>query len=75
MKKQLSWRSTLRTLTVAMAAMVLLIPDGFAQKLDEEILGKINYRSIGPTRQGGRYIDFAVYEKEPSLFYAALASG
>ncbi|MBT5427008.1 MAG: hypothetical protein HOK84_12485 [Bacteroidetes bacterium] len=75
MKKQLSWRSTLRTLTVALAAMVLLIPDGFAQKLDEEVLGKINYRSVGPTRQGGRYIDFAVYEKDPSLFYAALASG
>jgi hypothetical protein len=35
----------------------------------------VYYRNIGSTRHGGRFVDFAVYEKNPSLFYAALASG
>ena len=33
------------------------------------------YRSIGPSRQGGRYVAFAVVEDNPTTFYAALASG
>jgi photosystem II stability/assembly factor-like uncharacterized protein len=43
--------------------------------LNEELLKSFSYREIGPTRQGGRYVDFAVVEKDPYIFYAATASG
>ena len=62
-------------IALSLAVCLMLIPDSFAQKLGEEILGKVHYRSIGPTRQGGRYVDFAVVGDKPSVFYAALASG
>lgn len=35
----------------------------------------IKYRSIGPTRQSGRFVDFAVPRQKPFTFYAATASG
>lgn len=35
----------------------------------------IRFREIGPTRQGGRFVDFAVVEATPRIFYAASASG
>ncbi len=47
----------------------------YSQKIDNSILGALKYRSIGPTRQGGRFVDFAVAEGNSSTFYAALASG
>jgi photosystem II stability/assembly factor-like uncharacterized protein len=46
-----------------------------AQVPTEEIVAKITYREIGPTRQSGRFVDFAVPLQEPSTFYAATASG
>ena len=46
-----------------------------AQKLDEKALKDFTYREIGPTRQSGRFVDFAWNEKEPYTFYAATASG
>lgn len=60
---------------ISLLIVFLIIPNSFAQEVDESVLGGVHYRSIGPTRQGGRYIDFAVYEKNPATFYAALASG
>src|SRR5687768_15970038 len=35
----------------------------------------LNYRAIGPTNQGGRFVDFAVVEATPQVVYAATASG
>jgi photosystem II stability/assembly factor-like uncharacterized protein len=55
---------------VAMAGLQL-----HAQLLSPEILSQVKYRSIGSTRHSGRFVDFAVYEKNPATFYAALASG
>lgn len=46
-----------------------------AQKIPANIAGKIHFRSIGPTRQGGRYVDFAVVNKATKVIYAATASG
>ena len=46
-----------------------------AQQLADEILGKVHYRSVGPTRQGGRYVDFAVPLQDINTIYAATASG
>jgi photosystem II stability/assembly factor-like uncharacterized protein len=41
----------------------------------ESVLGKVHYRAIGPTRQSGRFVDFAVPLQQPHTFYAATASG
>ena len=40
-----------------------------------EILKTLDYRAIGPTRQSGRFVDFAVPLQRPNTFYAAAASG
>lgn len=41
----------------------------------ESIFKNIKFRSIGPTRQSGRFVDFAVPVQRPYTFYAATASG
>ena len=58
------------TAIMAMAATSLI-----SQVLPKEVLAGVKYRSIGSTRHSGRFVDFAVYEKNPATFYAALASG
>lgn len=40
-----------------------------------QILSNIRYRSIGPTRESGRFVDIAVPLQQPHVFYAAAASG
>jgi photosystem II stability/assembly factor-like uncharacterized protein len=40
-----------------------------------ELLKTLEYRSIGPTQQSGRFVDFAVPIQRPNTFYAASASG
>jgi len=39
------------------------------------ILKAVHFRSIGPTQQSGRFVDFAVPPGKPHTFYAASASG
>ena len=39
------------------------------------IVDSVRFREIGPTRQGGRYVEFAVVESNPRMFYAATATG
>ena len=39
------------------------------------VLNGLNFRAIGPTRQSGRFVDFAVPPGRPNTFYAASASG
>lgn len=46
-----------------------------AQKIPQQVVESIAFREIGPTRQGGRYVDFAVVERAPKVIYAATASG
>ncbi len=40
-----------------------------------DLFRSITFREIGPTAQGGRFVDFAVVEATPRIFYAATASG
>src|SRR5918993_5647083 len=40
-----------------------------------QIVDAIRFREIGPTAQGGRYVEFAVVESNPRIFYAASATG
>lgn len=46
-----------------------------AQQIPQNIVDQIEFREIGPTRQGGRYVEFAVVEESPKVIYAATASG
>jgi len=65
-------------LLVLLAAVLLPGPvpaRAGAQTLPEDLLESFSYRSIGPTRQSGRFVDFAVPRQQPYTFYAATASG
>jgi photosystem II stability/assembly factor-like uncharacterized protein len=62
-------------LPLLLLSLVLADIQAFGQKLGNDILGKVNYREIGPTRQGGRYVDFAIVNSNPTTFYTATASG
>jgi photosystem II stability/assembly factor-like uncharacterized protein len=46
-----------------------------AQTLAEEELAAFDWRSIGPTRQSGRFVDIAVDPRDEHTFYMATASG
>ncbi len=59
---------------VALASLVAA-SDLAAQALAPEVLKAFNFRSIGPTRQSGRFVDFAVPPLEPWTIYAATGSG
>ncbi|MDH5380632.1 MAG: glycosyl hydrolase, partial [Cyclobacteriaceae bacterium] len=52
-----------------------ILNSGFSQILPQEVVNGFHYRAIGPTRQSGRFVDFAVVENSPKVFYAATASG
>ena len=55
--------------------MLLFISDAFAQKLSQNIVEHFQYRSIGPTKQGGRVTDIAVSHQKKKVFFIATASG
>jgi photosystem II stability/assembly factor-like uncharacterized protein len=40
-----------------------------------QIVDAVRFREIGPTAQGGRYVEFAVVESNPRIFYGATATG
>ncbi|MFP4489130.1 MAG: WD40/YVTN/BNR-like repeat-containing protein [Bacteroidales bacterium] len=64
----------MKKLLLFILAVIPVLP-AEAQSLKESAIDAVYYRSIGPTRQGGRYVDFAVVDKNPTTFYAALATG
>jgi photosystem II stability/assembly factor-like uncharacterized protein len=56
--------------------LVLIAPSNvFGQSLNQDLLKSLKYRAIGPTRQSGRFVDFAVVKQDPFTFYAATGSG
>ena len=60
---------------VVILTMLLSFAAASAQVLDGSLAKSFQYREIGPTRQGGRYVDFAVPKGEPNVWYTATASG
>jgi photosystem II stability/assembly factor-like uncharacterized protein len=73
---------TFRPLTRLLAAigiLALLLTvvslDLSAQALSPDLAKAFKFRAIGPSRQSGRFVDFAVPEKEPWTIYAATGSG
>ena len=62
-------------LILSVLCILFTFSEAVSQSLDKDIFKNINYREIGPTRQSGRFVDFAVVEQEPTTFYAATGSG
>ncbi len=60
-------------LVAAIAAAALGLP--LAARQSGDLFKTVVYREIGPTRQGGRFVDFAVVESDSRIFYAATATG
>jgi len=58
-----------------MIALMLFVPDVIGQQLSEEFLKFFHYREIGPTRQGGRVVAFAVTKQDPHTFYVGAGPG
>ncbi len=69
------YRKYLGQLSLLLLVLTISFQDLKAQKLPDNIVDKIHFRSIGPTRQGGRYVEFSVVDKSTKTIYAATASG
>jgi len=62
-------------LTILILVLQPLIAPAEAQTLTEDHLTVFDYRSIGPTRRSGRFVDVAVPSQRPYTFYMATGSG
>lgn len=63
-------------LMIAAVAPAVFMPHGApAQMLTQDHLSTFEYRSIGPTRQSGRFVDIAVPAGQSKTFYIATGSG
>jgi photosystem II stability/assembly factor-like uncharacterized protein len=58
-----------------MIALMLFVPEAMGQNLSEDFLDFFHYREIGPTRQGGRVVAFAVVKQNPHTFYVGAGPG
>ncbi len=58
-----------------LACALLFVPHTSAQKIPENILSKIHYRELGPTRQGGRVVAFAVSQQDPYVYFVGAGPG
>ncbi len=57
------------------AAFLCGIPAAFGQASPADVVKTVVYRNIGPTRDAGRFVDFAVPLQQKHTFYAAAATG
>ncbi len=72
-----SFRSFLKKSSIPIIFLLAIIftSEAAGQALHQDFLNFFKYRALGPTRQSGRFVDFAVPEGQPYTFYAATASG
>jgi len=70
-------KSCVKILFVCALAVIPLLSavNAFSQTPGEDFFKTITYRDIGPSRQGVRFVDFAVPLQQPYTFYAAVSSG
>jgi photosystem II stability/assembly factor-like uncharacterized protein len=61
--------------SVALLTVAVLSTGTAVAQIPESIFDGITRRDIGPAIMSGRVVDLAVYEDDPSIFYAASASG
>ncbi|SIN79971.1 WD40/YVTN/BNR-like repeat-containing protein [Algoriphagus halophilus] len=62
-------------LAMGLLISAVSLPNAHAQKIPDQVVEAIKFREIGPTRQGGRYVEFAVVANSTKVIYAATASG
>lgn len=55
--------------------LLFLANSVLGQKLSDNIVKHFHYREIGPTRQGGRVVAFAVSEQDPYIFFVGTGPG
>ncbi|MFH0991509.1 MAG: hypothetical protein V1799_15990 [bacterium] len=69
--------ASVRVIFISLILIVILTGamQSVAQTLDPQFLKNVTYRDIGPTRQSGRFVDFAVSHQQSTTFYAATATG
>jgi len=71
-------RRWMRVSLLAALGAVLAVagwPRGLDAQQPVDLFKNVTFREIGPTAQGGRFVDYAVVEATPRIFYAATASG
>jgi len=64
-------------LAFILICLFLFAPELISQKIPDNILDKIQFRCVGPSKQGGRVNDFGVPDqhKQPYTFYIAFSTG
>ncbi|WP_411029772.1 WD40/YVTN/BNR-like repeat-containing protein [Spongiimicrobium sp. 3-5] len=61
---------------ICIFCLLCVIPSGIKAQADtEKLLKSVHYRQIGPTRQGGRVVAFAISKQDPFTFYVAAGPG
>src|SRR5438045_2980448 len=65
----------LRAGLIVVAGLLALSGLSLTAQQGPDLYKDLSFREIGPTRQGNRYVDFAVVESTPRIFYAAAATG
>ena len=71
----LSKKSNFGFVLLFILAPLVIVSESPSQALAPDSLKAVTYRSIGPTAQSGRFVDFAVPQQEAFTFYAATGSG
>ncbi|MBA3950184.1 MAG: hypothetical protein H0X44_09595, partial [Acidobacteria bacterium] len=72
---RLSRRRAFVLVSVAAVAAVAAALQAQTPQAPPSPYSAVSFRGIGPTAQGGRYVDYAVVEATPQVFYAATGSG
>jgi len=62
-------------LCILLTFSMLLFVTIQAKEIPDHIIKKFHYRSLGPTRQGGRVVTFAVSRQDPYIFYVGAGPG
>ena len=63
------------TQVLCLSGILLFPPGSNGQQLPRNVLSKIHYREIGPTRQGGRVVSLAVSAQDPYVFFVGAGPG
>ena len=59
----------------ALALLMLASAPVLAQTPAASVTSGLRFRTIGPAAMSGRFVDLAVYESQPHVFYAASSTG
>ena len=74
MNRQSTRTALCAVVALALATALLHAQTGATVPIAQEF-EHLHFRSIGPAIMSGRITDFAVYEKDPAIFYVATAHG